>query len=226
MKIKARKRRQGRENKIINQALRSALPTDQRLDRVVFREPELPTGVPDVVISYPSRTEFAFNTARSNLTADHLRVLTQLIAARRMRIDSLAETLSWSNGAMVKILNDLQEARLVHVRGEFVAPKRLSEIFILRRIVAIEGKVKDWKKGLEQAKANTWFASQSYILVPSRLKAPDLVTRARKLGVGVLASDAGGVKLLVESQKIAIPSSFGSWLVNEWTIRRLSKKPS
>ena len=65
----------GPEEHLIRALLRTDLPTDKRLPRVVFREPRLPTGFPDVVLAYPGAVGLEYRPERRTLTPDHVRLM-------------------------------------------------------------------------------------------------------------------------------------------------------
>ena len=111
------------------------------------------------------------------------------------------------------------KSQLITVRENKLFPERLSRTFAVRHIVAIEAKVGNWSRALQQAAANRWFASQSFILIPPTRSLTAVSSRARELGVGVLTFDGGKVRQVVESKRFVIPASYGSWLFNEWALR-------
>ncbi len=90
----------------------------------------------------------------------------------------------------------------------------LSAIFAATRIVAVEAKIRDWRKALEQAHLNTWFASQSCVLVPKISRNSTMLQDAQELGVTVLTQQPAGWKL--KTAQPQRPRSYVSWLLNDW----------
>jgi hypothetical protein len=115
---------------------------------------------------------------------------------------------------------DLRDADLITLSGGKIAPKKLSRSFAVKHIFAIEAKISNWSKALEQASANRWFASHSFILIPPNRSIARISERASELGIGVLVFDDHEVNQVVAPKVFSIPASYGSWLFNEWALRR------
>ena len=218
--VPRRRQRLGPEADLVNEALVARLPTDSRLPRVVFREPELPTGYPDIVAVYPSLSR---RVRRMGLCgADSLdrtaRLLSHIYSSDSPTFTSLKQNLLWTELPLVRALAQLTAAGLVELSGEVLRLRPLKDAFALRRIVAIEAKIGSWRAALKQAAANTWFASHSYILIPQRDSYENVAREARLAGVGVLVLAEGKVVTVVQAEVRPIPASYGSWLLNEWTL--------
>lgn len=179
----------------------------------MLREPELPTGSPDVVVVY-SRAGRCHR--RQTLPQKHLRVLHQLWVSGGTEEGELASMLSLGPRRLRSIVFELEEAGVIQRRDTFLATRSLESIFRPRQIVAIEAKISDWRGAFRQAHANLWFASESYVLLPKRraLEAP--VECAMRWGIGLLMWDGARVRRVVRPQRYPIPSSYGSWLFSEW----------
>jgi hypothetical protein len=93
--------------------------------------------------------------------------------------------------------------------------RSLSKTFAIRRIVAIEAKVNEWRAALDQAFVNTWFTPESYVLVPVIPRGADLLETALRQGVGVLSKERPNL----EPRPAMHPTSYASWLFNEWSWR-------
>jgi hypothetical protein len=78
-----------------------------------------------------------------------------------------------------------------------------------------------WREALEQATANLWFASHSYILVPALNCLRVICEEAKKIGIGVLVFDGKQTRTVLRPRKQPIPASYGSWLINEWALDQL-----
>lgn len=211
----------GPEFELINAALENGFPNDTRLQRLLFREPELPTGFPDLVLVYFGRSPVNFAPSRVHLTHQHIRLLHHLYSVRRSDVRNLSSTLALKERLVRTFVDDLINSSLVSLRGKTITSKSLPTIFAARRIVAVEAKVKDWRKALHQAAANMWFASHSFILLPRHRRLSFITEEAQKIGVGVLVYDGEATKVVIKAKKNNIPASYGSWLFNEWTIRHL-----
>ena len=98
---------------------------------------------------------------------------------------------------------------------------KTAETFAASRIVAVEAKISKWQDALMQAAGNAWFASHSYILLPSRKLGELAASNARALGIGVLVLENDQVATIEPAKARSIPASLGSWIVNEWMVREL-----
>jgi hypothetical protein len=121
------------------------------------------------------------------------------------------------------LLADLEAAELIRRSDRRIVARSLARAFAARRIIAVEAKMRDWRRALDQAVANTWFASHSYVLLPESSWSPILGRRARRLGVGVVLSDGSRLNIKVPARKHLLPASYGSWLVNEWALRQTAR---
>jgi len=74
----------------------------------------------------------------------------------------------------------------------------------------------NWRKAIQQAVANLWFASQSYVLLPPMRTLKKVAQEAKKFGIGVIVFDGEQTKMIVKPKRQRIPISYGSWLINEW----------
>jgi hypothetical protein len=140
------------------------------------------------------------------------------------RLSHMSEMLACSQRALTKVVQQLSLAGMVRIRGKYVSPRALADLFIAQRIVAIEAKISNWAKAIQQAKANTWFASHSYILIRPHRSIDIVARKAEEAGVGVLVFDGESVVTAMESAEHVIPASYGSWLFNEWTLHRLTRE--
>ena len=224
MMSRSRSPRKGPEHDLCKAVLKTRLPTDGRLPRVVFQEPRLPTGFPDIVAVYPTSRAMEYPKARSRLTAQHVRVMHFLHSNKGARLSRMSEMLACSHRILAEVVEQLSHAKMVRIRGAYVSPRAVSDLFVARRIVAIEAKISGWAKAIQQARANIWFASHSYILLPPHRSIDTIARKAKKAGVGVLVFDGETVATAMEAVEHAIPASYGSWLVNEWTLHRLKKE--
>jgi len=192
---------------------------------VVLREPELATGFPDIVAAYPAAYDASI--VRPALSVDHLRLLHLLWMNRGATTLAAAQTLlRLSPIAMRRITDELHEQRVIVLRGTTLRADKSAPTFAASRIVAIEAKISKWEDALSQASGNAWFASHSYVLLPSRRIGQRALPHARALGIGVLVVDGSAVVTLARARRRPIPVSLGSWIVNEWMINELGRGKS
>jgi hypothetical protein len=205
--------RRGPEADLVARAVVHGLGTGHRGTPVLFQEPELPTGFPDLVAVYARRP----HSPRAPLTERHLRVMHHLHTTRGGTVHELAAHLALSERALSAVLNVLREVGLARIQGARVSPCAARRSFPVRAIVAVEAKVRDWRSGLHQAQANQWFASESYLLLPIDV-CERMVDSAAALGVGVLGFDGKRTTCRLAARKFPIPQSYGSWLASEWLL--------
>lgn len=213
----------GPEERFLRRLLEHSLPTDKRLQRMVFREPNLPVGLPDLVIAYPGQGGIEFCPERRALEPNHIRLMHHIYSVGGGSLDTISEALLLSSNQIESLVTDLERASVVHRRGDFVSVRAFRDIFTLRRIVAVEAKIGDWRRALRQAAGNTWFASHSYIVIPPSRVLSDIVNEARSQGIGVWVFDGCSVTVAANSIEHALPTSYGSWLINEWANYRTTR---
>jgi hypothetical protein len=154
------------------------------------------------------------------LTAAAFQILTHLYSSRLFRVGTIARTLCRAERQVVRLAAELQEAGLATISADRIRPRPLSQTFLARNIVAIEAKVSNWRRALDQAIANTWFASESYILIPDSRVIQTAASAASEFGIGVLVFDGVVVKKVVQAACRGIPSSYGSWMIHDWALQQ------
>lgn len=199
------------EQELVQDALMAGLPIGLRGDRHLLCEASMPTGQPDIVVVAGERS----GSRSPRLSTVQLKLTHHLWNWGPQETASLAQQLLMSPSRVEAVLFPLQEmGRVREANGRWRAAS-LRSAYNVRRIVAIEAKVSAWRRALAQARANQWFASSSYILMPSRSISVAAVNEARILGVGVLSYSRGKVRRELRPTEQPIPISYGSWLVSD-----------
>lgn len=181
-----------------------------RLD--LFMEPYLPTGYPDLVAVMwrPSITLGWSPTQRRDIGADSLKLLHYLGIHGPLTL----ETICRHHRAPGASLEKLAAANLVYRRGSRWCARSRRRSFAVRNIVAFEAKTSGRRDVFYQAAQNTWFASESYVLLPRHPRASS-ISLAKKLSVGIWVD--GCRRPSVPAPRFRNqPLSYGSWLFNEW----------
>lgn len=220
IQVRSRRVRPGPEAQLLRTVLKTEFLIGRSLPAVFFHEPQLPTGLPDLVAVYLSNGKLEVNRHRLKLRQSHVRLLHFLYVARKASAESISEQLRIPAKQLSVLLRDLRQAHLITDNGTDVRPRSLSRVFGVKYIIAIEAKVSNWSRALVQAVGNYWFASHSYILIPRTKVLPKVIARAEELGVGVLVLDGSSISVTLEPRKRKLPGSYGSWLLNEWALRR------
>ncbi len=183
-------------------------------EAVVFREPRLPSGFPDlVIVIWDKEKAVRWLPARAALTREDVRVA-HFLHHTGACTDIHLKTIF--TGSVRKNLDRLNAAGVLRADGSMWHVQPMANVFAARQIIAVEAKISEWKVGLEQAVLNTWFASESYMLVPSLPSRSSLLERAKALGIGVWAEDRTPLK---PERAQHLPRSYASWLFNEWAWR-------
>jgi len=207
--------RLGPEGELLERFL-SAPPFDvpAGCEAVVFREPRLPSGFPDlVIVIWDSNKTVRWLPARQALTREDVRVAHYLYHNGPCPDAQLKAVFTCS---VVKNIERLDAAGVLRADGSRWQTRSMAKVFAARQIIAVEAKISEWKIGLEQAVLNTWFASESYMLVPDVPRRSSLLERAKALGIGVWAKDHAPLK---PERAKPLPRSYASWLFNEWAWR-------
>lgn len=187
---------------------------------IFFREPALPTGFPDLVAVVPRQQELLVKPERFALGSEHLQLLHYIFSARSTSISAAADALLWSERSLKTMVEELESAELIRRSPRRVRCAALKEVFVAKRIIAIEAKIDKWEEAIRQAVGNTWFASDSFILLPDKRWSEEVREAATRFGIGVFTHDGTQTRVRMRAQSRRIPASYGSWLVNEWAIRR------
>ncbi len=218
--VRKRVARPGPEARLIQRALKTEFFLRHQLPAVFFHEPQMPTGLPDVVAVYMAKKPPELTPDRIRLTEAHIRILHGLHILSNTTIEELALRVRMPQRELRRLAIGLMDADLISLRDERIAPQKLSRSFAVKHIFAIEAKINNWSKALEQAAANRWFASHSFILIPPSRSIDRISQRAAELGIGVLVFDDDEVDQIVAPRVAPIPASYGSWLFNEWALRK------
>jgi hypothetical protein len=173
VRYRSRSKQAGAEAAMVSRALKYRLPTDNRLSRTSFLQPELAIGFPDIVLVYKKSKTLDVCLPRRHFTLNHFRVLHAIHHLGKADIGTLGRQLRIPADEFDVLLSNLAAARLVLLRRNVVQRRSLNAIFAPSRIIAIEAKLDDWRGALKQALSNQWFASHSFILIPENPQSLD-----------------------------------------------------
>jgi hypothetical protein len=189
-----------------------------RCRATVFREPRLESGFPDLVLVVWDVAKAAlWSPYRAALLRDDVRLLHHLYVHHRRGI-TLKALSQFSPRQWPARVARLVAANLLRRQKHSYVPRALSYAFAVRQIIAIEAKVSQWAGALDQAFRNTWFASDSYILLPQQKFTRVVKAAAKCRGVRICWPGlAVAVRRTTSSNRL--PLSYGSWLFNEWVWR-------
>lgn len=181
----------------------------------IFLEPKLDSGFPDIVAVFWDRgIAQQWPQERANLLSMDMPIIHHVNVTGTLPVGMLVKRFGARKAS--NLMLRLSDAHVADVMSDEIRRKPLQDTFAIKKIVAIEAKVKDWRKGLEQAFQNTWFASESYLLLGVLPQSSNLTECAEKLGVGVLHKEQSLLKPQLKSRVGKLPTSHASWLFNEW----------
>lgn len=164
----------------------------------VGREVEVGFGVPDLVggVGTPASLR---NRRRQSLPVTQPLQLAVLEYCRLARTEG--ELREWYGDAFSELtrraLRPLIEREMVVVRNSKFR-SRVTPKDPFDRIVAVELKLSDIKRGLAQAHSYRAFADASYLALPAHRISSETMDRARVIGIGLLAVHRGFVEEVVE----------------------------
>lgn len=184
----------------------------------IFLEPKLDSGFPDVVaVFWNPEVASQWPEQRRHLLPEDLLITHHVNIAGKLPVEFLVKRFGTRRAS--EMMLRLSDAEIVQVRSEELTRKSLDEVYAVNRLVAIEAKVKDWRKGLEQAVQNTWFASESYLLLGVLPQKAGMAEYAQQLGVGVIQKEQSLQTPYLKSTVGKLPVSHASWFFNEWAWR-------
>lgn len=189
----------------------------------LFHEPLLPTGFPDIVaVSYNPKLFQDWSYNRSILKKSDFKILHHLHYISGENSIVIQKQLGITADILIQSLERLLDANLIRRSKNKWLPKSIRSTYGVTKIQAIEAKMKDWNGVLRQANMNQWFASESCILVPIKAPSASVMNRAKANGIGVITLPTGEkLKTIQKPVKGSLPSSYASWMFNEWIGKKL-----
>jgi hypothetical protein len=182
----------------------------------VFVEPRIDSGFPDIVFaSYlPSITD-NWSDMRETLDAYDLRLLSYLCGATEVSGAKLISKLGFPEKQTITSLEKLMDAKLITYRNHSWHVRELRDVFSLTKLVAVEAKLNDIRKVVEQTHLNTRFASHSYALTNAAQPQGETVKTFSRYGLGLYCKGKQ-FQRVVKAREYNLPSSYLSFQFNEW----------
>ena len=183
----------------------------------VFMQPALDTGFPDLVaVVWRVSGVPAWPAERAALRREDVCLLHLLGAHGWFDLATLKRIFPRRlTGSLCRL-----EAAGLLLRGRCkVRARAMRDIFVVEQIVSIEAKVATTRRLMVQARNNVWFSSESYALLPVRRAASSTLDRAAEYGIGILGHVDEQTRMFSRPAAQSVPSSYGSWLFNEWVWR-------
>lgn len=182
----------------------------------VFVEPRIDSGFPDVVFaSYLPSIIDNWSDVRDAIDISDLKLLSYLCTIKAAVGKEIISALGFPEKQTLTSLEKLMDAGLIFYRGRSWRLRELREVFSLTKLIAVEAKLNDINKVLEQTHLNTRFASHSYALTTSAHPQGTTVKLFRRFGLGLYGKDSQ-FRRIIEAKPFSLPSSYLSFLFNEW----------
>jgi hypothetical protein len=190
----------------------------------VFIEPRIDSGFPDVVFaSYLPSIMNNWSDKRETLDTFDLKLLSYLSSVDNVLGAKLISTLGFPEKQMITSLEKLMDAKLVSYRDHSWRVRELRDVFSLTKLIAVEAKLNDVSKVVEQTQLNTRFASHSYALINSARPQGETVKTFKRFGIGLYGKDSHFHRI-VEAKQYNLPSSYLSFQFNEWIGKSISRQ--
>jgi len=189
---------------------------NKRTQLAVFVEPRIESGFPDVVFaSYlPSITD-NWSDKREALSVYDLKLLSYLCNTNGVNGGKLIKKLGFPEKQTITSLEKLMDAKLVSYREGSWRVRELRDVFSITKLIAVEAKLNDISRVVEQTHLNTWFASHSYALINSAEPQNETVKTFSRYGIGLYCKGSH-FRRVVEAKQHTLPSSYLSFQFNEW----------
>jgi len=206
----------GPENLLVDWCIgNSPFEKDDGYQTIVFKEPRIRSGFPDlVIVSWDANAANWWPVSRMTLTESDIRLM-HFLACEGSVAESGLDLLQLAslNQSLMR-LEGCEMIRQTKNRRWTLAAK-LHDLFAIRQLIAVEAKMQAGQRVLDQAFANTWFAPASYVLLPKQ-PGNDILRKAKDLGIGILTK-ADGVLLSPPTRELRArkPRSYASWMFNE-----------
>ena len=197
---------------------------NKKMKLAVFMEPRIESGFPDLVFaSYlPSITD-NWSNQREMLDVFDLKLLSYLCNAKDVSGRNIIRKLGFSEKQTITSLEKLMDAKLVSYRERSWRVRELRDVFSLTKLMAVEAKLSDVSKVVEQSHLNTWFASHSYALTNSMRPQNETINTFSRFGIGLYCKGSQ-FRRVVEAKRYDLPSSYLSFQFNEWIGKAISRQ--
>lgn len=189
---------------------------NKKMQLAVFVEPRIDSGFPDVVFaSYLPSIMNNWSDERETLDVCDLKLLSYLCSGDGATGAKIITALGFSEKQTLTSLERLMDVKLVTYRDHCWRVRELRDIFSLTKLIAVEAKLNDINKVVEQTHLNTRFASHSYALTNSAHPQGTTVKTFKRFGLGLYGKDSQ-FRRIIEAKPFNLPSSYLSFQFNEW----------
>ena len=193
------------------------------LECTLLQEPFTGLGYTDLVAIIWSKDIFGkWHPDRNKLIVDDIKILHHLYLSKKYKtVLDIKRELGFSEKDISGSILRLNNAGLIKFSksNKFKALEK-NEIFHIKEIISIEAKLKNWRRALEQAFVNSYYASESYILFPEETITDQMLNIYNKTDIGIITFNEE-INVIKKAKKNTIPANLNSWLFNEYIGRSL-----
>jgi predicted transcriptional regulator len=209
-------------NEFLNTNFLTSYVDNEAFNYTLIQEPFTGLGYADLVIVVWKKDIYTkWHPERNKLIKDDIKILHHLYSCRKYKqVSEIKNELGYSEKNISKSLSRLDMAGLIKFskNGKFKALKK-SEIFYLEKIISIEAKLKDWRRALDQAINNSYYASESYTLFPQKVITDKMLDTYKETNVGIISFSCD-LTVIKKARKNTIPANMNAWLFNEYIGRK------
>jgi hypothetical protein len=197
---------------------------NKKTQLAVFVEPRIESGFPDVVFaSYLPSITNNWSDKREALDVYDLKLLSYLCGATEITGTKLISKLGFPERQTLTSLEKLMDSKLITYRERSWRVREMRDVFSLTKLIAVEAKLNDISKVVEQTHLNTWFASHSYALTNSTHPQGETVKTFSRYGIGLYCKGKQ-FQRVVEAKQYTLPSSYLSFQFNEWIGKSIARQ--
>lgn len=206
--------------KYINYFIRSKKHLSKK-NFAIFIEPQIDTGYPDIVIvDYYETKDISWIDERNYLSNNDLRILFEIQKKKTISVDALEGLLGFTKNDLEKSILRLSKSNMVHTNkhNSKIRSAKFKSYCRINNIISIEAKIDKWNEAIRQATNNTWFATESYILMKKDRCNEAIMNVCKERGIGIILMN-GKITCKLRSEKQSMPVSYSSLQFNEWILR-------
>ena len=121
-----------------------------------------------------------------------------------------------------KMINKLLESNLIYSKNEYIKSYSCKELLAIKRIIAYEAKLDNWKVAVNQAQRHKWFTNESYIVLDNKSEAVKnkIINSCKKMEVGtIIINEKNKFKNYNNLKKTRVINTPLMWKINESIVK-------
>ncbi len=189
-------------------------------NQMVLKEVNLGYGIADIVL-----TEYIATDEKRNKFLNPLEIKLLDIINRNsgITIERIVSKTRLTKRKVRTGISSLENSRFVRIVEGQMTPLT-DYISTVKKTIAIEAKLHNWKRALNQAYRYKWFSNKSFVCLPSNTVKPAFnnIELFKKMGVGLIeVCKDKGIKILYNPKSTRPLSKEMSILLNEYVLSEL-----